>query len=202
MDEIADELNVKAVELSDGTGDLVERSLKPNFRALGPVFQQDAPTVASAIGDADEETVERLLSELATGETAALAVDGREVEITEDMVEVVETPQTGWELVTSGSTSIALDLEITEDLELEGTAREIVRAINDLRKAEDLELDDRIRLSLDTRQALLKKLEERGLVTAIASEVLAESVVHDREGAGQEITVDGVDIWIGIEKLG
>jgi isoleucyl-tRNA synthetase len=70
-DDIAEELNVHRVELADGTGDLVERSCKPNFRALGPAFQQRAPQVAAAISALDSDAAATLAVRL--GRRAVLA---------------------------------------------------------------------------------------------------------------------------------
>ncbi len=77
--EVADELNVKAVELSDGTGDLVERSLKPNFRALGPAFQKRAPPVATRAAGARPEAAAGVARRrwTPTGQDATLEVGRR-----------------------------------------------------------------------------------------------------------------------------
>jgi isoleucyl-tRNA synthetase len=174
--DVADELNVKRVELSDGTGELVERSLKPNFRALGPAFQKQAPAVARAIGEVDPATADTIVGALAEG-SAALQVEGTEVTLTPDMVDVVETPRTGWAVAKEGATSFALDTELSRELEVEGAARELVRAVNDQRKAAGLALDDRIELIVSvTPDELDRELDAAGLYTTLAREVLAEAV--------------------------
>jgi isoleucyl-tRNA synthetase len=89
--EIAEELNVTAVELADGTGDLVERACKPNFRALGPAFQQRAPEVAAAISALDARRGRRLAEELADGPASSRST-ATTVTLTPEMVEVVESP--------------------------------------------------------------------------------------------------------------
>ena len=174
--DIAQELNVKAVELSDGTGDLVERALKPNFRALGPVFQKQAPVVAAALSACDPTEAARIATDLDAG-YATLVVDADEVTITPDMVEVVETPQTGWAIASEGSTSFALDTELTRDLRVEGVARELARAINDQRKAAGLELTDRIEVVLAvTPESLDEELAAAGHYDTLAGEVLATAI--------------------------
>jgi isoleucyl-tRNA synthetase len=191
VDDVAEELNVKAVELSDGTGDLVERSLKPNFRALGPVFQGDAPTVAEAIRSTAPEAAAEIAAVLAAGDEATLTVDGREVAVTADMVEVIETPRTGWELAAEGSTSIALDIELDRALEVEGAARELVRALNDQRKELGLDLDARIEVAVHaTPPELEEELADAGWLDVLAHEVLA-TTVHRRPEA------DAVDVDLG-----
>ncbi len=176
LPDIAEELNVKAIELSDGTGDLVERRLKPNFRALGPVFQKRAPQVAAAISELGADASERVAAALAEG-AVSLQVDGDEVEVTADMVEVIETPRTGWAVASDGNTSFALDTELTRELEVEGAARELVRAVNDQRKAAGLELTDRIELVVAVHpEELDQALAEGGHYETLAREVLAVSL--------------------------
>jgi len=174
--EIAEELNVHEIELADGTGDLVERSCKPNFRALGPVFQQRAPEVAGAISALDAEQAASLAEDLRAGD-AQLRVGDDEVTVTPEMVEVIERPRTGWAVARDATSSFALDTALTRELEVEGAARELVRAINDLRKAAGLELADRIELviSIDPPE-LDRELGEAGHYEAIARDVLATAV--------------------------
>jgi isoleucyl-tRNA synthetase len=182
LSEVADELNVKRIELSDGTGDLVERSLKPNFRNLGPAFQKDAPKVAGALSRADAATSDRIATELSATGAADVDVDGDTVTVDTTMVEVVETPRTGWSLAADAATSFALDTELDDDLRLEGAARELVRAVNDLRKAADLELDARIELHLQVApESLHTDLDDAGWLTFLAREVLADRM-GDRPG--------------------
>jgi isoleucyl-tRNA synthetase len=176
LDDIADELNVKAIELSDGTGELVERHLKPNFRALGPAFQKRAPTVAAAISAVPPHDAAAVALSLADGD-ATLELDGETLTLTPEMVEVVETPRTGWAVAKEGSTSFALDTELTRELEVEGVARELVRAINDQRKAAGLALEDRIELILSVRPDTLdQELAAGGHYDAIARDVLASDL--------------------------
>jgi isoleucyl-tRNA synthetase len=177
LDDVAEELNVRTIELSDGTGELVERTLKPNFRALGPAFQKRAPVVAGAIGAAPPEQADAIAAALADAGSAELEVDGEPVKLTADMVEVVESPRTGWAVAKDGSTSFALDTALSRDLEVEGAARELVRAVNDQRKAAGLALDDRIELVLSVSpEDLDAELAAAGHYDTIGREVLATAV--------------------------
>jgi hypothetical protein len=145
--EIADELNLHAVDLADAASGVVDRTLKPNFRALGPAFGSDAPAVAAALSALDVAGAEELLA-AAGGGDLALIVDGRTLTITAEMFEIVEQPRTGWSVVSDGSHAVALDTTLTPELELEGAARELVRGANEQRKAVGLDLADRIHLDL------------------------------------------------------
>ncbi|MDX1509936.1 MAG: isoleucine--tRNA ligase [Nitriliruptorales bacterium] len=179
LPDIADELNIKSVEVADGTTDLVELSLRPNFKQLGPVFKDAAPRVAEALRTADHDTARRVATELASG-PATITVDGRDVQLTPDMVDVLETARPGWAVATHAGSSFALDTTLTPELELEGVARELVRAVNELRKEADLALDDRIALHVSIApDELSDRLEGAGWLEHVAAEGLAGSIADD-----------------------
>ncbi|MDP9022099.1 MAG: isoleucine--tRNA ligase [Actinomycetota bacterium] len=191
LDEVADELNVKTVELADATTDLADRHLKPNFRALGPAFQQDAPKVAEALRSLGPDQAGALADQIAQGK-ATIDVDGRARAITADMVEVVETPRTGWQLTSEGATSVALDTELTDELRTEGLARELIRAVNDRRKDLGLDLDQRIRLCVDIApDDVAASLREEGWLDVVGHEVLADEVRLGRVADAHEIDLSG-----------
>jgi isoleucyl-tRNA synthetase len=120
--------------------------LKPNFRALGPVFAERTPAVAAAIEDADPDRVVAALEQ--QGE--ATVGDGADrFTVTAEQVQVLEEARTGWQVASDGPYAVALDVTLDDDLRAEGRAREFVRAVNELRKRAELELDDRIVLTVD-----------------------------------------------------
>jgi isoleucyl-tRNA synthetase len=175
LEDVAEELNVKQVQLSDGTEELVDRRLQPSFRALGPAFQKGAPRVAEAIRALAGDAADAAVAALAADGVTTIVVDGEEVEVTAEMTEVVETPRTGWAVAAQGASSFALDTELTRALEVEGAARELVRAVNDQRKAAGLALDDRIALHLSVAPAELDaELHDGGHYEVVAREVLAD----------------------------
>ena len=171
--EIADELNLHAVELADADAGVVDRSLRPNFRALGPAFGPDAPRVAAALSALDSDAVGALLAT----SPPTVDVDGAPFPLTAEMFEVVELPRTGWSVARDGSYAVALDTTLTPELEVEGAARELVRAVNEQRKAVGLALTDRIRLEVALEPAeLAARLVDAGHRPTIAREVLATDV--------------------------
>ena len=177
VDEIAEELNLHAVELAESDDGVVDRTLRPNFRALGPAFGPDAPKVAAALKAIGSDEAERLLAHATSGDMM-IEVDGQPLTLTDDMYEVVEQPRTGWSVVSDGTHAVALDTTLTAELELEGAARELVRAVNERRKDIGLELSDRVRLELHTAPASIGVgLADAGLLDLIAREVLADDIV-------------------------
>lgn len=168
--QFTEEVNVLAVEpVSTGTGELVEVSVKPNFRALGKRFGNRTPLVAEALSRVPGEQVASALR-TEGGVTVQLA-ETAEV-LSADEVVVTERPVEGWSVVATDGASVALDLSLNDELIALGTAREIVRVLQEGRKRAGLDISDRISVLYDSDDpAVLAVLESHG--STIADEVLA-----------------------------
>jgi isoleucyl-tRNA synthetase len=166
-----EELNIASGEAALGDlgdlGDLVDRAAKPNFRALGRRFGGRTRAVAAAISAAD---VADLL-----GEAPAVTVEGGErVRLEPDDFTVTETPRQGWAVAGEAGLTVALDLTMTPELRRAGLAREVIRLVQEARKAAGLEVTDRIALTwqpLPGHDELAAALREHA--DHVAAEVLA-----------------------------
>ncbi|HEY5989969.1 MAG TPA: DUF5915 domain-containing protein, partial [Streptosporangiaceae bacterium] len=180
--QIAQELNVRSLAaLSTVGGDLTDYVVKPNFRALGRRFAKRTPLVAAAVTAADPATLAADLR--AAGEVSVL-VDGEPTRLGPDDVIVTQTPRAGWTVASEGGDTVAVETEITPELRREGLAREVIRLVQDARKADGLDVSDRIRLWWQTASTeLAAALTEHGQL--IAGEVLAAEFqpVAGEEGA-------------------
>jgi isoleucyl-tRNA synthetase len=169
--QVADELNVQSVQALGGVGgELVDVSVKPNFRALGKRFGGGTKAIAAAVAAADPPA---LAAAVRSG-SATVQVDGAPVSLGAEELVVTETPRTGWAVAADGGETVALDLTLTPQLRRAGIAREVVRLVQDARKASGLEVTDRITL---TWSASAPEVAEavREHAAAIAGEVLAVS---------------------------
>jgi isoleucyl-tRNA synthetase len=175
--EIATELNVRSLEALSTVGeDLVHHVVKPNFRALGRRFGKRTPAAAAAITAADAAS---LAGDLRTAGQASVLVDGEPVTLTADDVIITQTPREGWTVAADAGDTVALEIQITPELRREGLAREVIRLVQDARKADGLDVSDRIELWWQAADPdLAEALTEHGPL--IAGEVLAASF-----GAGQ-----------------
>jgi isoleucyl-tRNA synthetase len=196
-DQVSQELNCMSLEdLSEAPEDLIEVSVKPNFRSLGRRFGKGTPKVAAAISASDPQSVARTIrsSEALLLEVPEVGV----VDITSDDVIVTETPREGWAVATSEGHTVALDLELTPDLQRAGQARYVVRIVQEARKAAGLDVSDRIRLVWATdAQTTADAIEEHAGM--IADEVLATTI---ERGPSDLVGTrpDGADFTISVTR--
>jgi isoleucyl-tRNA synthetase len=182
--QVAEELNVLGFE--ELAGELVDRSAKGNFRALGARFGKDTPRVAAAVAAAPADA---LAAALRDGGSATVLVDGDEVTVSAEEVLLTETPREGWAVATEGGETVALDLEISPALRRAGLAREVVRLVQDARKTSGLRVTDRIALRWAADGELAAALREHG--GTVADEVLA-TAFDEAEGLdGDGVHADG-----------
>jgi isoleucyl-tRNA synthetase len=199
LDLVAAELNVKQVGFAEGEAGLVGFRLTPNFRALGPRFGRDAQAVAAALRQAPPEVAAALAPRLRAGERVELEVEGLgRVQLGPEEVGVAEEPVTGWRVVREGGTSVALDLEVSPELRLEGLARDLVRAVQDLRKAAGLAVEDRIELAVKAQGEVAAAVDAHR--DYLLGETLATALHRAPQGDGYDATValDGeqVRLWL------
>lgn len=140
--ETKSELNVLGLEPLDvSDADLLNITIKANFRELGQRFAKQTPLVAKAITDSDPATLAANLREHGAAE---VSVAGTEHQITPADVSITESPKEGWAVAQEAGEAVAFDLEIDEELALLGMARDIVREIQEARKQSGFEVTDRI----------------------------------------------------------
>jgi len=196
--QVSDELNVRFLEPLDAVaGELVSHAVKPSFRALGRRFGTSTPAVAAAIEAADPAD---LAARLRADGSAQVEVDGALVSLTPDEVIVTQAPLAGWAVATEAGETVALEVTITPELRREGYAREVVRLIQDARKADGLEVTDRIWLRWATADPQLAAALAEHEAT-ISAEVLATDYgpADDAAGADGEQHTDaglGLTFWI------
>ena len=196
---VAEELNVKAIEHAGGVGELVSYTVKPNFKALGPRFGAKVKSVAQAITASDPAEI---VAALESDGVAHVDVDGDQVSLGADDLDVRVEGRSGFSLVQDGAYGVALDLDISADLLAEGIAREVVRSVQELRKSAGLAVEDRIRLWLQTEddaaRAALSAHSE-----LVSSEVLArESSIGDipPDAVQDEVVLDAATVRIGLAR--
>ena len=199
-DQICEELNVKKVTLHDpNNGPLLQRLVKPNMKTLGPKFESRLKEVSAAILAADGAAI---LREFYAGRLFELPCPGGSVTIEPGDVVVSLQASDGWAGVADRSTQVLIDTRITDELKLEGMAREIVPQVQELRKQSGLEMEDRIVLCLSTESEALRRAIKIHKAY-ICAETLAVELVDQPIGNGAyrvNVKIDGQQLTIELRK--
>jgi isoleucyl-tRNA synthetase len=185
-EQIADELNVQTLQdIATADGDLVDISVKANFKSLGAKFGGAVQEIAKAIAATDATSLVKTLR--STGTTTVGTW-----EIALDDLVVTEVPKSGWSVSSHDGESVALDLELTPALIAAGNVREVIRFIQERRKSDGLEISDRINVTWNATDEMATAIETD--LGHIGDEVLALSMTRD---PGLAIT----DSEIGVEVV-
>jgi isoleucyl-tRNA synthetase len=198
-DQIEEELNIKKVTLHEG-GPLLLYEVKLNPKTLGPKLGPRLKDAHAALAALDSAVVARKVQ---AGEALELMIGGEPVMIEPSDVWVQTRAADGWAGVADHGTQLALDARVTEDLALEGMAREVVRHVQQARKDADLQMEDRIVLYLHTESERLARAI--GVHRAyIAAETLVAEWADKPLGAGAyrvEVKVEGQGLMIEMRKV-
>ena len=194
---ILSEINVKEIEYISGGESIIKKKIKPNFKTLGPKYSKLMKQISAAIaqmGQADIATIE-------TQGAYEIEVENEKINLSTEDVEILSEDIPGWLVASEGAITVALDINITEELRQEGIAREFVNRIQNIRKESDFEVTDKIKIQIQKNElfndALLKHSEYISNQTLASSFVLVEKI--DSENARQ-VDIDEVIAAILIEK--
>lgn len=184
-DLILSEVNVKAIEYIDDTSGILVKKIKPNFKKLGQVFGPRLKEVAAVIKGMNQEEINKLEKE----NSFRILLGNDTVTITPEDVEISSEDIPGWLVASEGKLTVALDITLTEELKQEGIARDLVNRIQNLRKDSGLDVQDRIRISLQNNNA-----EVNAAVQAFEKYISEETQANDVQLT--EIIADGTALEI------
>jgi isoleucyl-tRNA synthetase len=196
LEHLKEEVNVKEVLFEDDLSEYVSFAVIPKFDVLGPRLGDKVKHLKSVLAGLDTESIRKLDS----GAAVTVSLDGEDFELEPDAVTVRKTEKEGFVFESSGAASIVLDANLTEELLVEGCAREIVSSIQNLRKKSGFEVTDNIRIHISGGGLVPRAVE--AFREHIITETLADSIDYDLpEGAGPEaIKVAGEKVSIVIER--
>jgi isoleucyl-tRNA synthetase len=194
-DLIKAEVNVKEIEYLTDTEGIINKKVKPNFKALGARLGANMKTVANLISKMSQHDI----AALEQNEQFSFDVNGEIITITLPEVEITAEDIPGWSVATKGNITVALDITITDDLRHEGDAREFINRIQNLRKDKDFELTDRLSVYIVENEKLKKSLNQ--FKNYICAEILADSIdwvpeIHD----GINIDINDTPLKINVIK--
>ncbi len=190
---VKQEVNVKEIQLLDAneTAHLIEKSIKPNFKTLGPKLGADMKKVSQRILSFSNEDIQHLET------SGSVEIDNHIIDI-ED-VEIFTKDIPGWSVISNDTLTVALDITITESLKNEGIARELVNRIQNLRKEKDFELTDTITISVEKHSEIEKAILENK--NYICAETLATDLqINEQVAEGNEVEIDEIKLQLLITK--
>jgi isoleucyl-tRNA synthetase len=190
-DLILSEVNVKELELlTDGAGMLV-KSIKPNFKTIGPKYGKQMKSIATLVAGFNQEDISTV--EQAGGWKGD--VDGLNIELDLADFEINAQDIPGWLVASEGGITVALDITLTDELKAEGISREVVNRIQNMRKDSGFEVTDRISVEIDTTESVEQAIKQ--FEAYICNEVLANSIhfVELTDGTKEAIETDGDTVF-------
>ena len=192
---ILSEVNVKELEFVEGDGILVKK-IKCNFRTLGKKFGKLMKGVNVAVTEMSQEQI----AELEKNGSITLQVEGTDALIELADVEIFSEDVPGWTVANEGALTVALDVEVTDDLRREGIAREIVKKIQAVRKDSGFDITDRIAVVLSSNESSDAAVEQ--FRDYICNQVLADSLKVDASlAAGEDIELDNAAIKVAVSRI-
>ncbi|MPN00709.1 Isoleucine--tRNA ligase [bioreactor metagenome] len=168
---VLSEVNVKEVEYIMDTIGLVTKRIKPNFKVLGKRYGKQMKEISAAFASFTQEQI----AEIESSELYKLELPGGVVEITAQDVEITSEDMPGWLVASEGKLTVAMDITITPELRREGTARELVNRIQNMRKDTGLEVTDKISITIESKPEIEDSLT--GFREYVCSQTLARELI-------------------------
>ena len=192
---ILSEINVKELELLDDASDILVKEIKPNFKTLGPRFGKNMRFVVAEIQKLDENQLKALESE----QTIEILVEGEKVTLSNTDLDIQSKDIEGWLVANNNGITVALDIQLNEELIEEGIARELINRIQNLRKDAGFEVTDKIILYLTPHKSLNNALNNN--LEYIKTETLTEKIhLQNEVKEGVLVEFDDVQTYILIKE--
>ena len=192
-DLIKNEVNVKEVNFVENSGFLVKK-VKCNFRVMGKKFGKLMKSVAAHMDGLDQDAI----ALLEQNGSISFDIDGSPVTVDVADVEIISEDIPGWLVSNDGNLTVALEVELTEDLLNEGMARELINRIQNMRKDAGLEITDRIAIKVSPNDSIAKAIAN--YEEYVKTQVLADSIFVE-DNAGTDVEFDDFVVRIQVTKI-
>ena len=191
---VLNEVNVKSVEFINDTTGIITKKIKPNFKTLGKKYGKQMKEISSAFAGFSQQDIAQLES------LGKLEIDlpSGKVLVMEGDYEISSEDMPGWLVATEGKLTIALDITVNEALRREGTARELVNRIQNLRKDCGFEVTDKVSVVVEAIPEIEDSMKD--FKEYIASQTLCSSIVAGNADGGREVEWNDGTLKIKIEK--
>ncbi|QGQ97273.1 isoleucine--tRNA ligase [Paenibacillus psychroresistens] len=194
VDIIQDEMNVKAIRVESQNNELTNYSLKMNLKLSGPKYGKLISGMQAYLKGLEQA---KILLMLEKGYFAYKPENGETINISLEEVLVERQAKPGFASATGYNMTVSLNTSLTPDLEKEGMIRELIRAIQDLRKKYDLPIDKRVDLVIHTDEDTWSTIIQ--FEDLLQKNVLLQSLKFGENSSGEQIQIAEKTLWLGIE---
>ena len=194
-DIIKSEVNVKNIEFLGADDQTLVKQIKPNFKTLGKLLGPKMKLMAQEISKLQSNHIQTLEAD----GSLVIELDEATFELTLDHVEIKTQDMPGWLVASEGDVTVALDININNELRLEGIAREFVNRIQNLRKELGFDVTDRIKIEYQGDEEIIKSASLHH--DYICNEVLANQFVHNEEITSNEVDVYEKNVFLHLTKV-
>ena len=204
---ILSEVNVKEAEFISDTTGIITKKIKPNFKTLGKTYGKQMKEIAGAFAQFDQTVISAIQNAEAAGEAYSLSLPSGEVSLNPGDYEISSEDMPGWLVATEGQLTIALDIQISDDLRKEGIARELINRIQNLRKDSGFEVTDKIEVAIFADETARKEIGSslEGYKEYIAAQTLAVSIdlesIADAPAGAADVEWDEGELRIVLKKI-
>jgi len=182
QDLILSEVNVKELKLIEEGSGIIVKSIKPNFKTIGPKYGKQMKSISALVAKMTADDIAKI--EANNGWDGE--IEGESISLDMNDFEILAQDIPGWLVSTEGNLTVALDVTISEQLRAEGIARELVNRVQNLRKDSGLEVTDRISLKVDTTELIQQAIKANQ--EYVCNEILANQIVFEVLGGDALIT--------------
>ena len=195
-EEIKREVNVKSIEFLEGESDLLVKSIKPNFKKLGPTYGKYMKEISTLVNSLDNHSI----IELEKTAKIDLLIDKKTITFNIDDFEISSKDIEGWLVANEGNITVALDITIDDMLRDEGIAREVVSKVQNLRKSNGFEVTDRINLTFNGDDEIKNAINKN--IEYVKSETLSNNIQFNvKVDGGLDLIFDKLKTKIFITKV-
>ncbi len=194
-DYILNEINVKSIEYLSDTSGIISKTIKPNFKTLGPKFGKYMKAISTVVSSFGEDEIATIEEQGAYN----VEIDGEQLELDQEDFIISSDDIEGWLVASDKGLTVALDIHISEDLQAEGNAREFVNRVQNLRKDSNFEVTDKILIKLLINEDFIPALDK--YKNYICAEILATDIeVVSSLDNGIAIEVNEIKLEVALIK--
>ncbi len=196
--QIKEELNIKTINIVEDLDNLLSYKVKPNFALLSQKYGNDMKNIINYINQSDQNS---MVDDLEKNKKIIIKTDTAEFEILEEELIIDEIPKDNLCINSNKDFKIGLDVNISEELKMEGMVRDLIRHVQNLRKKSSLEVSDRINFSIKSNDEVINSMNQ--FIDYFKNETLIHSIIKDINSLefSEKFKIDGLEVQISISKV-